>query len=113
MVLAFAALLAPAAMAAAPRGSIVPGTPMPSFAPPPARPDPTAAPPGYVTAPTPNQDAFGPTTRQSSETSVAPGLFTRRDQYRGEGLSPSSSTQADQDRRAKPGAGIKFNMPLQ
>ena len=71
------------------------------------------APPGYTTAPTPNDDAAAPVTRASKDTSLAPGFFSRRDQYRGEGLSPGSSAQIEQDRRAKPGAGINLRMPLQ
>ena len=110
VVLPLAGLLA---MGAAPRGSFVTATPMPDFGVPPRRPAPATAPPGYITAPTPDQDAFGPRARASGDTSVAPGLFTRRDQYRGEGLSPSSSAQVEQDRRAKPGAGIKLSVPLQ
>lgn len=108
--LPLAALLA---MGAAPRSSFVTATPMPDFTPPPRGPAPATAPPGYVAAPTPDQDAFGPRARASNETSVGPGLFTRRDQYRGEGLSPSSSTQIEQERRVKPGAGIKLSVPLQ
>ena len=103
------------AMGAAPQRSFVTATPMPDFAPqrlPPRGPV-TTTPPGYDTAPTPNQDAFAPTTRASKDSSVSPGLFTRRDQYRGEGLSAASSAQTEQDRRAKPGAGIKLSVPLQ
>lgn len=87
-------------------------TPMPDFRPPQLPPK-TPAPSGYIAAPTPNSDASAPHGRASKDTSVAPGFFTRRDQYRGEGLSPSSSAQTEQDRRAKPGAGINLTMPLQ
>ena len=110
--LPFVALLA---MAASPKTSIVMAPGMPDFTP--TRQPPSQAtvvnPEGYSAAPTPDQDAFAPTSKASNATSVAPGLFTRRDQYRGEGLSPSSSAQTEQDRRAKPGAGIKFSVPLQ
>jgi hypothetical protein len=44
---------------------------------------------------------------------LAPGVFTRRDQYQGQALSPSSSVQSEQERRAKPGAGFNLTMPLQ
>lgn len=104
---------APLAMGAGPRSSFVTATPMPDFTPPPRRAEPPSAPPGYSAAPTPDQDAFGPRARASNQTSVGPGLFTRRDQYRGEGLSPSSSAQVEQERRVKPGAGIKLSVPLQ
>ncbi len=105
-------LLALFAMGAAPRTSFVTATPMPTFAPPPASVPPATVPPGYVTAPTPNQDALLPSSRASNDATLAPGLFTRRDQYRGEGLSASSSAQTEQDRKARPGAGIMLSMPL-
>ena len=103
------------AMGAAPRGSFVTATPMPDFTPPPRTrvQGNTTATPGYDTAPTPDQDAFAPTTRASKDSSLAPGLFTRRDQYRGEGLSAASSAQTEQQRRVKPGAGFKLSVPLQ
>ena len=110
VMLAAAALLA---MGAGPVNSFITATPMPDFKPTPPRAAPPAAPPGYTTAPTPDQDSFAPRTKASQDASLAPGLFTRRDQYRGEGLSPASSAQAEQDRRAKPGAGLKLSMPLE
>lgn len=70
-------------------------------------------PPGFEPAPLPNRDAFAPVTRASKETSVSPSLFTRRDQYRGEGLAASSSAQSEQERRLLPGAGFNLSMPLQ
>ena len=100
------------AMAAAPKQAFVTNTPMPDFPSQTTAPAPVVVPPGYITAPTPNQDAFGPTARASKDASVGPGLFTRRDQYRGEGISASSSAQAEQDRRVKPGAGIKLSVPI-
>ncbi len=107
-------LVALLAMGAAPPSGFITATPMPDFpttrrSPPPA----AATPPGYTYAPTPDQDAFAPQSKASSDTSVAPGLFTRSDQYRGQGLSSSSSAQIEQERRVKPGAGIKLSMPLQ
>ncbi len=102
-----------AAAAASPPPNLIPTTPMPDFTTQ-ARPAPAiAAPSGYTAAPTPNSDAQAPSTRASKDASLAPGFFSRRDQYRGEGLSPGSSAQIEQDRRAKPGAGINLTMPLQ
>lgn len=96
---------------ASPPPNYTPPSPIPSFtAQAPAR---VTAPQGYTTAPTPNDDAAAPVTRASKDTSLAPGFFSRRDQYRGEGLSPGSSAQIEQDRRAKPGAGFNLRMPLQ
>ena len=96
--------------AAGPTNSFTTNTPMPSFSAP-ARPPP-AAPQAYTAAPTPNQDVDAPFVRGSDGTSVSPGLFYRRDQYRGEGLSANSSAQTQQDRRAAPGAGINLITPL-
>ncbi len=95
---------------AGPTNSFTTTTPMPTFTAP-VRPAPTP-PQAFTTAPTPNQDVDAPTTRASDATSVSPGFFYRRDQYRGEGLSPSSSAQTQQDRRAVPGAGINLTTPL-
>ncbi len=102
------------AVAASPPPNLSPAPPLPSFNSQVRAPAaPATSPPGYSPAPTPNDDAFAPTTRASKDASVGPGFFTRRDQYRGEGLSPGSSAQTEQDRRAKPGAGISLSMPLQ
>jgi hypothetical protein len=108
-------LLLPVALLLAGGAGITPNTAMPEFStsirkPPPSMPPP---PPGFTTAPTPDSDAFAPTVRASKDASVGPGIFNRRDQYRGEGLSSSSSAQIEQDRRVMPGAGIKLSMPLQ
>ena len=109
--LPFVALLA---MGAAPPSGFITATPMPNFPATRRSPPPTAStPPGYTSAPTPDQDSFAPQSKASNDTSVAPGLFTRSDQYRGEGISAASSAQTEQDRKAKPGAGIKLSMPLQ
>jgi hypothetical protein len=70
-------------------------------------------PPGFEPAPTPNRDALRPVTKASRDASLAPGIFTRGNQYRGEGLAPSNSAQIEQERRAMPGAGINLSMPLQ
>lgn len=101
-------------MAAAPPAGFSITTPAPSFS---VTPDPlgkTTAPLGYAPAPLPNRDAVTPTSpRSSSDASLTPGVFTRSDQYRGQGLSPSSSVQSDQNRRVRPGGGLNLNMPLQ
>ncbi len=70
--------------------------------------------PNYDVAPTPNRDIDGPQApRASNSPELAPGLFTRGQQYRGEGYSPGSSAQAAQERRAQPGAGFKLRLPFQ
>ncbi len=70
-------------------------------------------PPGFEPAPTPNRDALSPVTKASKDASLSAGIFTRRDQYRGESLAPGNSAQIEQERRAMPGAGINLSMPLQ
>ncbi len=92
-------------------------TPLPEFnAPahrPAAKPALPKSSPGFTAAPTPDPEASVPATEASKDASVSPSLFTRHDQYRGEGISPSSSAQAEQNRRATPGAGLNLTMPLQ
>jgi hypothetical protein len=108
------ALYGVALAGAAPATSFTTNAPMPDFGPPLRRPAPVVTAPGaFTTAPTPNQDAGAPQTRASTDASVSPDLFSRHDQYRGEGYSPSSSAQIEQDRRVRPGAGISLRMPLQ
>ena len=74
----------------------------------PARPGPS-----YAPAPLPNRDVDAPSgPRASNDTTVAPSLFTRRDEYRGEGFSRGSTSQSEVEKRVKPGAGINLRMPL-
>ena len=74
---------------------------------------PRSNPPGFEPAPLPNRDAAAPVTRASRDASISPGLFTRSNQYRGEGLAPANSAQIEQERRALPGGGINLSMPLE
>lgn len=70
--------------------------------------------PNYDLAPTPNRDLDAPAgPRASTAPELAPGLFTRGPQYRGEGYSAGSTAQSEQERRLRPGAGFKLRMPLQ
>jgi hypothetical protein len=67
----------------------------------------------YQPAPTPNRDVeLSPPPKPGTAASVAPSLFTRQDQYRGEGFNKGSSAQSEQDKRAKPGAGLSLHLPL-
>ncbi len=68
--------------------------------------------PIYEPAPLPNRDLRSPARRASSEPNLSPTLFSTKTQYRGDGFSPGSTAQADQERRAKPGAGFSLHMPL-
>ena len=67
----------------------------------------------FEAAPVPNRDVDAPLARAGTDPSLSAGLFTRRDQYRGEGITPNSSAQIDQERHVLPGAGFKLRMPLQ
>jgi hypothetical protein len=116
------ALLAMAGLfmaAAGPQGSFIPVAPMGQFPPsamqrPGASTTVTATAPGFTAAPTPNMDNWGPPpAKRSKDTSVTPGIFTRKDQRRGDGYAYASSAQIEEDRRALPGAGINLSMPLQ
>ncbi len=70
-------------------------------------------PPGFEPAPLPDLDAIAPQTKASTAASVAPSLFTRKDQYRGEALNANSSAQVEQERHVQPGAGLSLLVPLQ
>ena len=68
----------------------------------------------FEAAPVPNRDVDAPLgARAAADPQLSAGLFTRRDQYRGEGISAKSSAQIEQERHVLPGAGFKLRMPLQ
>ena len=101
----------------APRGLVLQATPAPSpLLPLPQTPQGAARPqpgPAFEPAPTPNRDASGPPVpRASNEPQLSPTLFTRRNQFRGDGYSPGSTAQEEQERRVRPGAGFNLRMPL-
>ena len=117
LTLALAILLAPPSWAqhrglslqVAPQGS--PLLPVP---PTPPRGKSTQPGPNYDPAPTPNRDLDAPQgPRASNAPELAPGFFTRGQQYRGDGYSAGSTAQAEQERRLRPGAGFKLRLPLQ
>ena len=67
----------------------------------------------FEPAPLPNRDLAGPgAARATNDPSLAPTLFTTKTQFRGDGFSPGSTAQSDQERRTKPGAGFSLHMPL-
>jgi len=68
--------------------------------------------PNFEPAPTPNRDVSLPAARASNKPSFGPSLFTTRDQYRGDGFSPGSTAQSEQEKRVKPGAGFSLRMPF-
>ncbi len=70
--------------------------------------------PNYDAAPTPNRDLDVPAgPRDKAAPELAPGFFSRGEQYRGEGFSTGSTAQAEQERRVHPGAGLRLRLPLQ
>ncbi|MGI4944332.1 MAG: hypothetical protein ACRYHQ_27875 [Janthinobacterium lividum] len=115
-----AALLAAALLAGAPafgqgRGIVLQAQPQASpLLPIPSKPRTSQALHEFQPAPLPNRDYEAPAgPRASNSAELAPGVFTRKELYRGEGFSPGSTSAADTDRRAKPGAGFNLRMPLQ
>lgn len=113
-----AALLVLASMpvlAQAPRGIVLqaqPTSPLLPVLPAPLRLQP--APGEFQPAPTPNRDVDAPLgPRASNAPQVSPGLFTRKDQYRGDGYARGSTSETDVERRAKPAPGFNLRLPLQ
>lgn len=69
--------------------------------------------PSFQPAPLPNRELSTPQgARASNEPSVAPTLFTTRTQFRGDGFSPGSTAQSEQEHKLRPGAGISLHMPF-
>ena len=68
--------------------------------------------PQFQPAPLPNRDVELAAPRASDGPSVAPNLFTRSDQYRGDGFARGSTAQTEQEKRVKPGAGLSLHMPF-
>ena len=103
-------LVAPLLIAASPqRGLVLEGT-QPVL---PQMPQaPSSATPRFEPAPLPNRDLSAPPgPRATKEPQFGPALFHRQDQYRGEGIDPRSSAQAEQERRLLPGAGFNLRIP--
>ena len=75
----------------------------------------TAPVPSFTPAPVPDRDAalpIGPRAPKPS-TELTPGLFGRREQFRGDGFMSGSTAQSEQEKRTRPAAGFNFRMPLQ
>lgn len=66
----------------------------------------------YQPAPLPDQSMRGPVAATSSGPSLAPTLFTTREQFRGDGFTPQSTAQAEQERNLKPSVGFKLHLPI-
>ena len=73
----------------------------------------SARPPSFLPAPLPNRDVSTPAPeRATNETTLAPTLFTTRTQFRGDGFSPGSTAQSEQEKKTRPGAGFSLHMPF-
>ena len=102
--------------AAGPRSMSLRVTPDPLAVAAPSRPAPVAAAPGPVfePAPLPNADIGAPDNSDSgSGTQFSPMLLHRRDAFRGDGFSPGSTVESNENRNLQPGAGFRLSMPLQ
>ena len=78
----------------------------------PAPPPGTDPPAKYQPAPLPNRDAELAPPKASNAPTLAPTLFTRPDQYRGDGFNKGSTAQSEQEKRVKPAAGFSLHLPL-
>lgn len=74
-----------------------------------------APPPGrsYAPAPMPNRDLSAPQASASNDPQFGPSLFLPREQFRGDGFSPGSTAQSEQERRLKPTPGFRLSVPVQ
>ncbi len=108
-------LLAPAASAQTARGLFLQAQPDSPLLPvPSARPGAPPDPRVFQPAPTPNRDLYAPLgPRSSNAAELGPELYTRKDTYRGEGMTQGSSNETSVDRRARPAPGFSLRMPLQ
>ncbi len=116
--LGLAGLAAAASLAAAPPGSgsflITPGQQLFLTQPSHRAAASTAPASNFAPAPTPNRDTEAPLgPPPSMNATVTPSLFTRKEQYRGDGFSPYSTAQDAEERHLQPGAGFNVKMPIQ
>jgi hypothetical protein len=67
----------------------------------------------YQPAPMPNPDVRPPRDAPAGrDASLAPRLFMPKDRFAGDGFTPGSTVQSEQERRLKPGAGFNLNLPF-
>ena len=66
----------------------------------------------YQPAPLPNRDVQLLQPRANNAPTFAPSLFSRPDQYRGDGFNKGSTAQNEQEKRVHPGAGFSLHLPL-
>jgi len=70
---------------------------------------------GYTPAPVPNMDQAAPLQRAlgPAQPEWKPGLFTSQSTYRGEGYTPGSSVQGNENRNVHPAPLLSLDVPLQ
>lgn len=99
----------------APWGNTIWVQPLPTPPQPPKKPAPVArGADGYEPAPVPDTDVYTPhAERGPVGPTLTPGLFQPGKTYRGEGFTPGSTAQGDQEKRFRPTPGINLSVPLQ
>lgn len=70
---------------------------------------------GYTPAPMPNSDIDGPANRRSepSRSQLTPRLYLPHASYQGDGYTPNSTVQGEQQRRFHPAPAFNLSVPLQ
>ncbi|HTW27922.1 MAG TPA: hypothetical protein VME92_12400 [Acetobacteraceae bacterium] len=72
-----------------------------------------AAPGQFEPAPVPDSDIAAPTAPQASDQpQFSPSLFNTKTQFRGDGFSPGSTAQSDEEKNYKPVPGFTMKVPL-
>lgn len=78
----------------------------------PIPPIPPAHQPSYQSAPMPDQTLSAPTIPEASGPQIRPDLFNQRAYNGGQGYTPGSTIERQQQQRDKPIPGINITMPL-
>ena|SRR5215471_11602248 len=68
--------------------------------------------PGFTPAPVPNPDLIAPSRAQQPKPELAPQLFRPRSRYGGEGFTPGSTVDAEQNQNVRPVPGMNLSVPL-
>jgi len=67
----------------------------------------------FEPAPMPDRDMAAPSATRSAEAGLQPTLFSKKQEFRGDGFSPDAPAQSAEERNRKPGLGFNFSMPVQ
>lgn len=68
--------------------------------------------PRYQSAPVPDQSFSAPIVPEATGTKIRPDLFNQRAYNGGQGYTPGSTIERQQEQRDKPIPGINITMPL-